>query len=84
MAKKNVRSNQPKPDNSIEFDYVDEDETIPAVTAVLDNGDFGTREITFETGQLARQAGGSVTTYLDEDTMPPRRPSRARASTSSR
>ena len=69
MAKKNVRSNQPKPDNSIEFDYVDEDETIPAVTAVLDNGDFGTREITFETGQLARQAGGSVTTYLDEDTM---------------
>ncbi|WP_448854286.1 polyribonucleotide nucleotidyltransferase [Corynebacterium frankenforstense] len=69
MAKKNARSNQPKPDNSVEFDFVDDDETIPAVTAVLDNGDFGTREITFETGQLARQAGGSVTTYLDEDTM---------------
>ncbi|MGM1312031.1 hypothetical protein ACS0VK_13460, partial [Corynebacterium striatum] len=37
--------------------------------ATLDNGDFGTRTIRFETGLLARQAGGSVTTYLDEDTM---------------
>ena len=37
--------------------------------AILDNGDFGTRTIRFETGLLARQAGGSVTTYLDDDTM---------------
>lgn len=39
------------------------------VTAEIDNGDFGKRTITFETGLLARQAGGSVTTYLDDDTM---------------
>ncbi|AKE41433.1 polyribonucleotide nucleotidyltransferase [Corynebacterium kutscheri] len=37
--------------------------------ATIDNGDFGTRTIRFETGQLARQADGSVTTYLDDDTM---------------
>ncbi len=36
---------------------------------VLDNGKFGTRTIKFETGLLARQAAGSVTAYLDEDTM---------------
>ena len=29
-------------------------------TAVIDNGSFGTREITFSTGRLARQAAGSV------------------------
>ena len=37
--------------------------------AEIDNGDFGTRTITFETGELARQAAGSVTTYLDDETM---------------
>ena len=37
--------------------------------ATIDNGDFGTRTIRFETGQLARQADGAVTTYLDDDTM---------------
>jgi polyribonucleotide nucleotidyltransferase len=37
--------------------------------AVIDNGKFGTRKIRFETGLLARQAGGSVVVYLDEDTM---------------
>lgn len=42
---------------------------IVEATAVIDNGDFGTRKIRFETGQLARQAGGSVTAYLDDDTM---------------
>ena len=36
--------------------------------AVLDNGKFGTRTITFETGQLARQAAGSAVAYLG-DTM---------------
>jgi polyribonucleotide nucleotidyltransferase len=37
--------------------------------AVIDNGKFGTRKIRFETGLLARQAGGSVVVYIDEDTM---------------
>ncbi|ALC06161.1 Polyribonucleotide nucleotidyltransferase [Corynebacterium deserti GIMN1.010] len=37
--------------------------------ATIDNGDFGTRTIRFETGQLARQADGAVTTYLDDETM---------------
>ena len=42
---------------------------ITTATAVLDNGPFGTREIRFETGRLARQAAGSCVAYLDEDTM---------------
>jgi polyribonucleotide nucleotidyltransferase len=33
-------------------------------TAVIDNGAFGTREITFSTGRLARQAAGSVVATL--------------------
>ncbi len=37
--------------------------------AVIDNGRFGTRKVRFETGRLARQAGGAVTAYLDDDTM---------------
>ncbi len=37
--------------------------------AAIDNGSFGTRTVRFETGRLARQAGGSVTAYLDEETM---------------
>ncbi|GLZ75612.1 polyribonucleotide nucleotidyltransferase [Actinorhabdospora filicis] len=35
-------------------------------TAVIDNGAFGTREITFSTGRLARQAGGSVLAQLGD------------------
>ena len=54
--------------NAVEFN-IDEEFGITEAIATLDNGDFGTRTIRFETGQLARQAGGSVTTYLDEDTM---------------
>ncbi|MER0088910.1 polyribonucleotide nucleotidyltransferase [Corynebacterium sp. KPL3927] len=54
--------------NSVEFN-IDEEFGITEVIAVLDNGDFGTRTVRFETGQLARQADGSVTTYLDDDTM---------------
>ena len=34
--------------------------------AVIDNGAFGTREITFSTGRLARQAAGSVLAQLGE------------------
>ncbi|MCB0917050.1 MAG: polyribonucleotide nucleotidyltransferase [Actinobacteria bacterium] len=37
--------------------------------AVIDNGKFGQRTITFETGRLAQQAAGSAVAYLDEDTM---------------
>ncbi|MDR2454640.1 MAG: polyribonucleotide nucleotidyltransferase, partial [Bifidobacteriaceae bacterium] len=37
--------------------------------AVIDNGSFGTRTVRFETGRLARQAGGSITAYLDGETM---------------
>ena len=42
---------------------------ISAVETVLDNGKFGTRTVKFETGLLARQAAGSVSAYLDDDTM---------------
>ncbi|HBC8574528.1 TPA: polyribonucleotide nucleotidyltransferase [Corynebacterium striatum] len=54
--------------NAVEFN-IDEEFGITEAIATLGNGDFGTRTIRFETGLLARQAGGSVTTYLDEDTM---------------
>ncbi|MDO5712014.1 MAG: polyribonucleotide nucleotidyltransferase, partial [Micrococcales bacterium] len=36
--------------------------------AVIDNGAFGTRTVRFETGRLAKQAGGAVVAYLDDDT----------------
>ena len=45
------------------------DEGVYESTAVLDNGEFGTRTVRFETGRLARQAAGSVAAYLDDDTM---------------
>jgi polyribonucleotide nucleotidyltransferase len=38
-------------------------------TAVIDNGRFGTRRVTFETGRLARQAAGSTMASLDDDTV---------------
>ena len=56
------------PNNSFDVN-VDEDFGLTEAVATLDNGDFGTRTVRFETGQLARQADGSVTTYLDEETM---------------
>ncbi|HET8601378.1 MAG TPA: polyribonucleotide nucleotidyltransferase [Segeticoccus sp.] len=37
--------------------------------AKIDNGAFGTRTVRFETGRLARQAGGAVAAYLDDETM---------------
>ncbi len=43
--------------------------TITTVETVLDNGKFGQRTVKFETGLLARQAAGSVTAYLDDETM---------------
>jgi polyribonucleotide nucleotidyltransferase len=48
---------------------VSNEPTISAVETVIDNGRFGTRTVKFETGLLARQAAGSVTAYLDDDTM---------------
>ncbi|ANS78467.1 Polyribonucleotide nucleotidyltransferase [Serinicoccus hydrothermalis] len=42
---------------------------ITAAEATIDNGSFGTRTVRFETGRLAKQAGGSVTAYLDDETM---------------
>ncbi|MFV0254459.1 MAG: polyribonucleotide nucleotidyltransferase [Beutenbergiaceae bacterium] len=36
--------------------------------AVIDNGNFGTRTIRFETGRLAKQAAGSTLVTLDEET----------------
>lgn len=42
---------------------------IYAVETVIDNGSFGTRTVKFESGLLARQAAGSVTAYLDDETM---------------
>ena len=43
--------------------------SVTTTKAVIDNGSFGTRTITFETGRLARQAAGSVVAMLDEGTM---------------
>ncbi|MDR1428051.1 MAG: polyribonucleotide nucleotidyltransferase, partial [Bifidobacteriaceae bacterium] len=37
--------------------------------AVIDNGTLGQRTVRFETGRLARQAGGAVAAYLDGQTM---------------
>ena len=45
------------------------DTQVHSSEAVIDNGKFGKRIIRFETGRLARQAAGSATVTLDEDTM---------------
>ncbi|HEV7754421.1 MAG TPA: polyribonucleotide nucleotidyltransferase, partial [Mycobacteriales bacterium] len=42
------------------------DPQVHTSTAVIDNGVHGTREITFETGRLARQAAGSATAQLGD------------------
>ncbi len=42
------------------------DEGVYTATAMIDNGKFGTREIGFETGRLARQAAGSVVATLGD------------------
>lgn len=64
MSSKN--SNLPK---NVVVELVDPDAGVWEATATIDNGDFGSRSIRFETGLLARQADGAVTAYLDEDTM---------------
>jgi len=45
------------------------DTALMTAEAVLDNGRYGSRTIRFETGRLARQAGGSVAAYLNNDSM---------------
>ena len=55
--------------HKIEAELIDPDAGVWETVATIDNGDFGTRTIRFETGLLARQADGAVTAYLDEDTM---------------
>lgn len=44
-------------------------DSIHTVETVIDNGRFGTRTVRFETGQLAQQAAGAVSAFLDDDTM---------------
>ncbi|HJY70266.1 MAG TPA: polyribonucleotide nucleotidyltransferase, partial [Streptosporangiaceae bacterium] len=44
-------------------------EGVHTAEAVIDNGQFGTVTIRFETGRLARLAAGSAVVYLDGETM---------------
>jgi polyribonucleotide nucleotidyltransferase len=37
--------------------------------AVIDNGEFGSHTLRFETGKLAQQAAGSCVAYLDDETV---------------
>jgi ribonuclease PH len=53
------------PTITAEFDAED---GVTTATAVIDNGSFGSRSVTFETGRLARQAAGSVVVTMG-DTM---------------
>jgi polyribonucleotide nucleotidyltransferase len=50
-------------------DDLEYDDEITEATAVIDNGEFGTRTVRFETGRLAQQAAGSVVAYLDDENM---------------
>jgi polyribonucleotide nucleotidyltransferase len=44
-------------------------EGVRSAEAVIDNGEFGTQTIRFETGRLARQAAGSAVVTLDGQTV---------------
>src|SRR5580658_4107086 len=44
-------------------------EGVFSAEAVIDNGQFGSHTLRFETGRLARQAAGSAVVYLDDETM---------------
>ncbi len=44
-------------------------EGVYSAEAVIDNGQFGTHKLRFETGKLARLAAGSAVVYLDDETM---------------
>jgi polyribonucleotide nucleotidyltransferase len=44
-------------------------EGVYTADVTIDNGQFGTHRIRFETGRLAKLAGGSAVVYLDDETM---------------
>jgi len=44
-------------------------EGVYTAEVTIDNGTFGTHTIRFETGRLAKLAGGSAVVYLDDETM---------------
>jgi polyribonucleotide nucleotidyltransferase len=44
-------------------------EGVYTAEVTIDNGAFGVHKIRFETGRLARLAGGSAVVYLDDETM---------------
>ena len=44
-------------------------EGVYTAEVTIDNGEFGTHKIRFETGRLAKLAGGSAVAYLDDETM---------------
>src|SRR3954465_14288101 len=57
----------PPPTGTIAAEF-DPEDGVTTATAVIDNGSFGSRSVTFETGRLARQAAGSVVVTMG-DTM---------------
>ncbi|HWL97396.1 MAG TPA: polyribonucleotide nucleotidyltransferase [Nocardioidaceae bacterium] len=58
----------PTTQNSSTAAEFDPEDGVTTATAVIDNGSFGSRTVTFETGRLARQAAGSVVVTMG-DTM---------------
>jgi polyribonucleotide nucleotidyltransferase len=44
-------------------------EGVYSAEVIIDNGPYGVHKLRFETGKLARQAGGSAVVYLDDETM---------------
>jgi len=44
-------------------------EGVYTAEVTIDNGEFGAHKIRFETGRLAKLAGGSAVVYLDDETM---------------
>jgi polyribonucleotide nucleotidyltransferase len=46
-----------------------EGQDVKFAVAKIDNGKFGTREVRFETGRLAKQAAGTAVVYLDDESM---------------
>ena len=51
-------------------DVVDYDEDgVFTASAVIDNGSYGSRTVTFETGRLAKQAAGSVVATMGDTTL---------------
>ena len=56
------------PANTVAAEF-DPEDGVTTATAVIDNGSFGSRTVTFETGRLAKQAAGSAVVYLDGESM---------------